>query len=105
MEFNFQELMKQVQKIQEQAKKIQEELGRRTVTASSGGGMVTVTVTGRQELQSIKIDPICVDSRDIPMLEDLILAAVNQGIQKSRELMAEELKGLTGGLPLPFDIS
>ncbi len=97
--------MKQVQKIQEQAKKIQEELGRRTVTASSGGGMVTVTVTGRQELQSIKIDPICVDSRDIPMLEDLVLAAVNQGIQKSRELMAEELKGLTGGLPLPFDIS
>lgn len=104
MEFNFQELMKQVQKIQEQAKKLQEELGRRTVTASSGGGMVTVTVTGRQELTSIKLDPICVDSRDIPMLEDLILAAVNQGMQKSRELMADEMKALTGGLPLPFDI-
>jgi nucleoid-associated protein EbfC len=104
MELNFQELLKQVQKIQEQAKKIQEELGRRTVSASSGGGMVTVTVSGKQELLSITLDPICVDSRDIPMLEDLVLAAVNQGLKKSRELMAEEMKGLTGGLPLPFDL-
>lgn len=96
--------MNQVQKLQEQAKKIQEGLGRRTVTASSGGGMVTVTVTGRQELQSISLDPVCVDNRDIPMLEDLILAAVNQGLKKSRELAAEEMKSLTGGLPLPFDI-
>lgn len=104
MEFNFQELMKQVQNIQEHAKKIQEGLAQKTVTASAGGGMVTVTVTGRQEIREIKIDPVCVDSRDIPMLEDLILAAVNQGIQKSRELMASEMKQLTGGLPLPFDI-
>ncbi len=104
MEFNFEDLLKQVQKIQEHAKKIQEELARKTVTASSGGGMVTVTVTGRQEIKEIKIDPVCVDSRDIPMLEDLILAAVNQGIQKSRELVSEEMKQLTGGLPLPFDI-
>lgn len=104
MEFNFQELMKQAQKIQEQAKRIQEELADKTVTASSGGGMVTVTVTGRQELKEIKLDPICVDSRDIPMLEDLILTAVNQGIQKSRELVSEEMKQLTGGIPLPFDI-
>lgn len=104
MEFNFEDLLKQVQKIQEQAKRIQEDLARKTVTASSGGGMVTVTVTGRQEIKEIKIDPVCVDSRDIPMLEDLILAAVNQGIQKSRELVSEEMKQLTGGLPLPFDI-
>jgi nucleoid-associated protein EbfC len=104
MEFNFQELMKQVQKLQEHAKQLQEELGRKTVTASSGGGMVTVTMSGKQELLSIKLDPICVDSRDIPMLEDLILAAVNQGMKKSRELMAEEMKALTGGLPLPFDL-
>jgi nucleoid-associated protein EbfC len=104
MEFNFEDLLKQVQKIQEQAKRIQEELSRQTVTASSGGGMVTVTVTGRQEIKEIKLDPVCVDSRDIPMLEDLILAAVNQGILKSRELASEEMKQLTGGLPLPFDI-
>lgn len=105
MEFSIQDLLKQAQQLQEQVKKIQEELGRRTVTASSGGGMVSVTVTGGQELLSIKLDPVCVDSRDIPMLEDLILAAVNQGLKKSRELMAEEMKGLTGGLPLPFDIA
>lgn len=105
MEFSIQDLLKQAQQLQEQVKKIREELGRRTVTASSGGGMVSVTVTGGQELLSIKLDPVCVDSRDIPMLEDLILAAVNQGLKKSRELMAEEMKGLTGGLPLPFDIA
>ncbi len=101
---NFTEMLKQVQKLQEQAKKIQEQLASKTVTASSGGGMVTVTVTGRQEIKEIKIDPICVDSRDIPMLEDLILAAVNQAVQRSRELAAEEMKQLTGGLPLPFDL-
>lgn len=104
MEFNFQDLMKQVQKIQEQVKSIQEQLSRETVTASSGGGMVTVTVNGRQQLTEVKLDPVCVDSRDIPMLEDLILTAVNQAMQKSRELMAEEMKQLTGGIPLPFDI-
>ncbi len=105
MEFSIQDLLKQAQQLQEQVKKIREELGRRTVSASSGGGMVSVTVTGGQELLSIKLDPVCVDSRDIPMLEDLILAAVNQGMKKSRELVAEEMKGLTGGLPLPFDIA
>ena len=104
MEFNFQDLMKQVQKMQEQAKRIQEDLARRTVTASSGGGMVSVTVNGRQEITEVKIDPVVVDGKDIPMLEDLVLAAVNQGMRKSRELMAEEMKQLTGGLPLPFDI-
>ena len=104
MEFNFQDLMKQVQKMQEQAKRIQEDLARRTVTASSGGGMVSVTVNGRQEITEVKIDPVVVDGKDIPMLEDLVLAAVNQGMRKSRELMAEDMKQLTGGLPLPFDI-
>lgn len=105
MELNFTEIMKQVQKMQEQAKRIQEQLANRTVTVSSGGGMVTVTMTGRQEIKEIKLDPVCVDSRDIPMLEDLILAAVNQGIQRSRELASEEMKQLTGGIPLPFDLT
>lgn len=104
MEMNFTELLKQVQKMQEQAKKIQEQLADKTVTVSSGGGMVTITMTGRQEIKEIKLDPICVDSRDITMLEDLILAAVNQGILRSKELAAEEMKQLTGGIPLPFDL-
>jgi hypothetical protein len=94
----------QAQNLQTQIKEIQEELAKRTVTAESGGGMVTVTVNGRQELKNIRLDPICVDSRDIPMLEDLILAAVNQGLKKSRELAAEEMRKLTGGLPLPIDL-
>ena len=101
---NFTELLKQVQQMQEQAKKIQEQLADKTVTVSSGGGMVTVTMTGRQEIKEIKLDPVCVDSRDIPMLEDLILAAVNQGILRAKELAAEEMKQLTGGIPLPFNL-
>jgi len=101
---NFTELLKQVQKMQEQGKKIQEQLADKTVTVSSGGGMVSVTMTGRQEIKEIKLDPVCVDSRDIAMLEDLILAAVNQGILRSKELAAEEMKQLTGGIPLPFDL-
>lgn len=90
--------------MQEQAKKIQEQLANKTVTISSGGGMVTVTMTGRQEIREIKLDPICVDTRDIPMLEDLILAAVNQAVLRSKELASEEMKQLTGGIPLPFDM-
>jgi len=104
MEMNFTELLKQVQQMQEQAKKIQEQLADKTVTVSSGGGMVTLTMTGRQEIKEIKLDPVCVDSRDIPMLEDLILAAVNQGILRAKELAAEEMKQLTGGIPLPFNL-
>ena len=104
MEFNLQEMLKQVQNIQGKIKEIQNQLAHKMVTAQSGGGMVTVMVNGRQEIVEIKIDPICVDSRDIPMLEDLVLAAVNQGIKKSRELLTEEMKQVTGGLPLPFDL-
>jgi DNA-binding YbaB/EbfC family protein len=104
MEFDLNTLLKQAQNLQTQIKEIQEELAKRTVTAESGGGMVTVTVNGRQEIKNIRLDPICVDSRDIPMLEDLILAAVNQGLKKSRELAAEEMRKLTGGLPLPIDL-
>jgi hypothetical protein len=67
--------------------------------------MISVTVTGRQEIKDIKIDPICVDARDVPMLEALIIAAVNQGIKKSREMSNEEMKKLTGGIPLPIDLA
>ena len=97
-------LLKQIQHMQTKIKEIQAQLANRTVSAQSGGGMVSVTVNGRQEVKEIRLDPICVDKRDISMLEDLILAAVNQGIKKSRELAADELKSVTGGLPLPIDL-
>jgi hypothetical protein len=104
MTFDMNEMLKQIQNIQVKTKEIQEQLAKKSVEAQAGGGMVTVTVNGRQEIQEIKMDPICVDTRDIPMLEDLILAAVNQGIKKSREFASEELKKLTGGLNLPFNL-
>ena len=105
MEINLTEIMKQVQNIQSQVKDVQDKLSRLAVTAESGGGMVTVTVTGRQEIKDIKLDPVCVDPRDVPMLEALIIAAINQGIKKSKELSSEEMKKLTGGIPLPIDLS
>lgn len=104
MEFDFKEIMKQAQKLQERIKEIQEHLARQTVTAESGGGMVSVTVNGKQEIISIKLDPVCVDPRDIPMLEDLILTAVNQAMRRSKELAAEEMKQVTGGIPLPVNL-
>jgi len=104
MEFDLNTILKQVQNLQSQMKSVQNELASRTVTAESGGGMVTAVVSGRQEIKQIKLDPICVDPRDIPMLEDLIVAAVNQALKKSRELANDEMRKVTGGLPLPFDL-
>ena len=104
MELDLKEILKQAQQLKERIKEIQDQLSRRTVTAETGGGMVAVTVNGRQELISIKLDPICVDPRDIPMLEDLILTAVNLGIRRAKELAAEEMKQLTGGIPFPIDL-
>ncbi len=104
MEFDLNAILKQVQNLQAQMKTVQNELAAQTVTAESGGGMVTAVVSGRQEIKQIKLDPICVDPRDIPMLEDLIVAAVNQALKKSRELANDEMRKLTGGLPLPFDL-
>jgi nucleoid-associated protein EbfC len=104
MDVDFTQLVKQAKQLQERIKEIQEQLSRKTVTVDTGGGMVVVTVNGRQEIISIKLDPLCVDPRDIPMLEDLVLTAVNQGIRRSRELASEELKQITGGVPLPFDL-
>lgn len=104
MEFDLNTILKQVQNLQAQMKTVQNELAAQTVTAESGGGMVTAVVSGRQEIKQIRLDPICVDPRDIPMLEDLIVAAVNQALKKSRELANDEMRKLTGGLPLPFDL-
>ena len=94
-------LLKQAQQFQTKMAKLQEELGDRTVEASSGGGMVTVVVNGRQEIVSINIDPEVITPDDQDMLQDLILAAVNDGLSKAKDLANEEMGKLTGGLNLP----
>lgn len=95
------DIMKQAQALQERMAKLQEEAAKKTVEASSGGGMVTVKVSGRQQLLSVSIDPEIVKSGDVEMLQDLVMAAVNEGLRKSQELIAEEMKGMTGGLNIP----
>lgn len=95
------DIMRQVQEMQANMAKLQEELGSRIVTASSGGGMVTVVCNGRQEVKSISIDKTIVDPEDTAMLEDLVLTAVNEALHRSREMMAEEMRGITGGLNIP----
>jgi DNA-binding YbaB/EbfC family protein len=94
-------LMKQAAQMQERVKKLQEEAGNKTVEASSGGGMVTVTANGRQEVLSIRIDRSVVDPADVEMLQDLVTAAVNEALRKSQELMKEEMGRLTAGMGLP----
>ena len=94
-------IMKQAQKMQKQMVEIQEELANRTVEASVGGGVVTVVANGQQEILSITIDPEVVDPGDIEMLQDLILAAVNEALRKSQELMTTEMSKLTGGMKIP----
>ena len=97
----FGNMMKEAQKLQQQMAALQEEVGKRTVEATAGGGMVTVVANGRQELVSIKIDPEVVSKDDVQMLEDLVLAATNEALRKSRELVQQELGKLTGGLKIP----
>jgi DNA-binding YbaB/EbfC family protein len=94
-------LMKQAQQMQERVKKLQEEAANKTVEASSGGGMVTVTANGRQEVLSIKIDPSVIDPKDIEMLQDLVAAAVNEALRKSQELMKDEMSRLASGMGIP----
>lgn len=94
-------ILKQAQQFQARMAKLQEELGDKTVEASAGGGMVTVVVNGRQELVSVKIDPEVVDPEDTEMLQDLILAAVNEGLARAKGMVNEEMGKLTKGLNLP----
>ena len=98
---NIGNIMKQAQKMQAQMAKVQEELAQKTVEASAGGGMVTVVVTGKQEIMSIAIEPEVIDASDKEMLQDLVVAAVNEGLRKSQEMVAEEMKKITGGLQIP----
>jgi len=94
-------IMKQAQKVQKQMMEIQEELAHRTVEATVGGGMVAVMANGQQDILSIRIDPEVVDPNDIEMLQDLILAAVNEAHRKAQEMMTEEMSKLTGGMKIP----
>ncbi|MDT8316580.1 MAG: YbaB/EbfC family nucleoid-associated protein [bacterium] len=94
-------MLKQAQKMQEQMAKLQEEAATKIVEAASGGGMVTAVVNGKQQLVSIKIEKDVVDPTDIEMLQDLIEAAVNEGLRKSQELLASEMGKLTGGMNIP----
>ncbi len=98
---NMSNVIKQAQKMQEEMEKIQGELEEKTVEATAGGGAVTVVVTGKKEISSIKISPEAVDPDDVETLEDLVMAAVNEAIQKADEMMAEGMSAVTGGLNIP----
>jgi len=92
------DLMRQAQKLQAQMAKVQEELAEKTVEGSAGGGMVTVIATGKQEVVRVSIDSEVVDPNDIEMLQDLVVAAVNDALRKAQEMVTREMSKLTGGL-------
>lgn len=98
---NFGEMMKQAKRLQEKMGSLQKELESKTVETTAGGGMVTVVVNGKFELQSLKIDKEVVNPDDLDMLQDLVVAAVNEGIRKAQEMAATEMAKLTGGLKIP----
>ena len=94
-------MMKQVQDIQGRINSMQGELAEKTVETSSGGGMVTVTANGKQEIISINISPEIIDPSDVSMLQDLITASVNAALKSSKDMMQEELSKITGGIKIP----
>ncbi len=98
---NLTQMMKQAQKLQSKMMEMQQELGNRMVSAQAGGGMVEATANGRQEVVSLRIDPEVATPEDVEMLQDLILAAVNEALNRAREMMAQEMSKLTGGLQIP----
>ena len=95
------DILRQAQVMQGKIAKLQAELADRSVEASSGGGTVKVEVTGRQELKSITMDPKALEGADAEMLQDLVLAAVNEGVRVSRAMQEREMSALTGGIRLP----
>ncbi len=94
-------MMKQAQKLQSKMLKMQEELASRTVETTAGGGMINVVANGRQQIISITIDKEVVDPEDVEMLQDLVLAAVNDALNKAQEMVASEMGKLTGGMNIP----
>ncbi len=104
MSKNFGQLLSQAKKIQDKLQKIQVEMANRTVEAQSGGGMVSCTANGKQEVVSLKISDEIWEEKDKELLEDLVVAAVNEALNKSKEMMQEEMEKVTGfgGAQMPF---
>jgi DNA-binding YbaB/EbfC family protein len=98
---NMANLMKQAQAMQAQMAKLQEEAATKTVTGTAGGGMVTVTANGGMEITSVVINTEAVKSGDVDMLQDLVLAASNDALKKARQMMADQMKSVTGGMNIP----
>lgn len=98
---NMQQIMRQAQQMQKKMEEAQEEAANQVVEASAGGGMVSVKVNGKQELLEISIEKDVVNPDDVEMLQDLIVAAVNEGMKKSQQIMQDKLQGITGGLNIP----
>lgn len=98
---NMNNIMKQAQAMQEQMAKVQEQAAAKTVSGTAGGGIVTVTANGAMQIVSVVLDPEVVKSGDIEMLQDLVVAATNDALRKAHEMMAEEMKSVTGGLKIP----
>ncbi|AHD07578.1 YbaB/EbfC family nucleoid-associated protein [Paenibacillus larvae] len=98
---NMNQMMKQVKKMQQQMVKVQEELANKTVEGTAGGGVVTVTANGHKKITNIVIQPEAVDPEDVEMLQDLVLAAVNDALSKADELAAKDMGKFTGGMNLP----
>lgn len=98
---NMNNMLKQVQKMQKDMAKLQEEVEQRQVEASAGGGAVTVVASGKKEILSISIKPEVVDPEDVEMLQDLIMAAVNEAIRQADEMVSKEMSKVTGGMNLP----
>lgn len=99
--FGLKDLMEQAQNLQSKVAEVQEELAGRIVSGNAGGGMVTVEANGAQEIVSIRIEQDLVDPNEKEMLEDLVTAAVNDALRKSKEMVTEEMSKLTGGLKIP----
>ena len=98
---NMQQLMRQAQKMQEQMQKAQEELDEKVYEASAGGGMVTCKVSGKRELLELTIKPEAVDPDDVEMLQDMVMAAVNEALRTASETSEREMSKLTGGMNMP----
>ncbi|MFW6202637.1 MAG: YbaB/EbfC family nucleoid-associated protein [Gemmatimonadota bacterium] len=101
---NFQQILQMGQQVQARMSELQTELQKKTVTCSSGGGMVTVTADGQGRVRKVEIDPAVVDADDVEMLEDLVLAAVSEAQQRAQKVYEEEMQKLTGGMSLPFSL-
>lgn len=95
------DMLRQAQLMHKKISKLQEEMAGRTVEATAGGGMVTATANGSQELVAVKIDPAVVDPGDVAMLQDLVLAAANEALKKAKDMMQAEMRQVTGGINIP----